>query len=108
MYVGLVRTCQGVSGLAVHAQVGDLHLAQQLDRVGRHLLGVEHAGVGQDVLLVPYLAEQPPVRPSRGVILEILAQVALVASLRELVLCLGQLHLYEVLQFSHELVVAFL
>lgn len=44
----------------------------------------------------------------RGVILEILAQVALVASLRELVLRLGQLHLYEVLQFSHELVVAFL
>ena len=88
--------------------ISNLHLAQQSHLVALQSRLVYYAGILQNLLLETDSAQQLALLSLGSMILKVLAEVALVASLGYGVTHSRQFHLYHVLKFSHELIVAFL
>lgn len=96
----------GHSGIG--GQIGEDHLAEQGNLAFGQGVGVDDAGVLQHILQEAYAADGPCLGTARCTVLEILAQVTLGPGFRELVLDARVFHVYEILELSHYLVVAFL
>ena len=108
MKVCLVRIHYGVSHTALIGHISNLHLAQQSHLVALQSRLVYYAGILQNLLLETDSAQQLTLLSLGSMILKVLAEVALVACLGYGVTHSRQFHLYHVLKFSHELIVAFL
>ena len=103
-----MRADQRVGHALVVGEVGHFHAAEQLHTVATESRHVDDSCIGKYTLLETNAAEQAPLFALGGMILKILAEVALVASLCDGIPYFGQLHALQLVEFGHELVVAFL
>ena len=101
-------TDDGIAHASLIVHVGHLDLAEQSDAVAAQHGAVDDAGILQHALTEADLTEQTPLFALGGMILEVLAEVALVASLGNGVAHGGQLDALQVAEFGYQLVVALL
>ena len=74
-------TDNGIGHATASVLVGHLNLAEQTYAVGGEMGGVEHAGILQNALHETDATEQATLLALGGMVLEILAEVTLVAGL---------------------------
>ena len=87
----------GVGHGLVCSQIGYLHVRQQSNAVAFYLRLVNRAGMLQHPLLEAYPAQQPRLLALGGMILEVLAEVALVARLGYGFPHLWQFHVFQLM-----------
>ena len=108
MQISLVRIYDNITHAALVGEIGNLNLAQQANGITLQSRLVDDTGILQNLLLEADAAQQFALLTLGSMILEILAEVTLVASLSNCIANGWQLYVYHVLKFGHELIVAFL
>ena len=108
MQISLVRIYDNITHAALVGEIGNLNLAQQANGIALQSRLVDDTGILQDLLLEADAAQQFALLTLGSMILEILAEVTLVASLSNRIANGWQLYVNHVLKFGHELIVTFL
>ena len=108
MQISLVRIHYGIIHAALIGEIGNLNLAQQANGITLQARLVDDTGILQNLLFETDAAQQFALLALGSLILEILAEVTLVASLSYRIANGWQLYVNHVLKFGHELIVAFL
>lgn len=106
--VSLVRIDDGIGSTSAGSKIGDLYLAEKTCYLTLELRSVKHTRKLKDILLETDLAEKLAVFAFGSVILEVLAEIALSTGLDKSSLDLWEFDIDEMIDFSYELVVAFL
>ena len=101
-------TYDGVGHGAVSSQVGQRNAAEQPHAVGIELRTVHYSGILEHALLETDATQKATLLALGGMILKVLAEVALVTRLGNSVAHTRQLDALQLMQFGHEFVVAFL
>ena len=108
MQISLVRIYDNIAHTALVGEIGNLNLAQQANGIALQSRLVDDTGILQDLLLEADAAQQFALLTLGSMILEVLTEVTLVASLSNRIAYGWQLYVNHVLKFGHELIVAFL
>ena len=108
MDIRLVRTHDGVSHLKLIGEIGNLHLTQQAHGITFEARLVDDSRILQHLALETDSTQQSALLTLGGMILEVLTQVTLVASLSDGITHGRQFHLLQMFQFGYQLIVAFL
>ena len=108
MQISLVRIHDNITHAALVGKIGNLNLAQQANGIALQSRLVDDTGILQDLLLEADATQKLALLTLGSMILEILTEVALVASLSYRIANGWQLYVNHVLKFGHELIVAFL
>ena len=103
-----MRIYDNITHAALVGEIGNLNLAQQANGIALQSRLVDDTGILQNLLFEADAAQQFALLTFGSMILEILAEVTLVASLSNRITNGRQLYVYHVLKFGHELIVAFL
>ena len=97
-----------INGKAALRGILHLHTTEQHDTIGGQQSLIDDTCILQHTLFETDATQQAALLALGGMVLKILAEVALVARLGYSVFHLRKLHIYHMLEFGHELVVAFL
>ena len=108
MQISLVRIYDNITHAALVGEIGNLNLAQQANGIALQSRLVDDTGILQNLLLEADAAQQFALLTLGSMILEVLTEVTLVASLSNRIANGWQLYVNHVLKFGHELIVAFL
>ena len=108
MQISLVRIHDNITHAALVGEIGNLNLAQQANGIALQSRLVDDTGILQNLLLEANAAQQFALLTFGSMILEILTEVTLVASLSYRIANGWQLYVNHLLKFGHELIVAFL
>ena len=106
--VGFVGIDDGISVAGTGGEIGDLDFTKESDGLALEERGVEDAGVLQHLLLETDAAEEFAVLSFGGVVLKVLAEIALLTGFDEFALHLRELDIDHFFDFCYEIVVAFL
>ena len=103
-----MRIYDNITHAALVGEIGNLNLAQQANGITLQSRLVNDTGILQNLLLEADAAQQFALLTLGSMILEVLTEVTLVASLSNRIANGRQLYVNHVLKFGHELIVAFL
>ena len=101
-------TGDGLGHAVVVGQIGHFNLTEQSDGIGTEVRGVDDAGILEYTLFETDTTEQSGLFTLGGMILEVLAEIALVAGLCDGLTHLRQFYVLQLSEFGYELVIAFL